>query len=121
MTDLPAGRRQQDAIVAQLLPQIPGLARLLVVGLGFLAAAMGVQVIWPGTRVTRLEAAGIVTNGRVDSVAAVLRGHLTDEALYRRASMIWLCLHSEPADQDMLQLPCTQLLLNAAQRTRRGR
>jgi hypothetical protein len=107
-----------------VLRHLPLVLRSLVYGLGLLAVALGIQVIWPGARVAKLEAAeriltaaDLVVNGRVDSLAEVLRGHLTDESVTRRATQIWLCLHSEPAEQDMLQLPCTALIQNASRRT----
>lgn len=106
--------------IARLLRRLPLLGKLLVTGLGFLLAAMGAQIIWPGTRVTRLEAASLMTNVRVDSLAEVLRGHLTDEGVTRRATQIWMCLHSETDEQDMLQLPCATLIQNAARYSRRG-
>lgn len=140
MTDRRADRRApQDPLFGPLqllvLKHLPLTLRSLVTGLGLLVAAMGVQIIWPGTRVSRLEAANRDTNGRVDSVAIaahatnirvdslalVLRGHLTDEVVTRRATQIWLCLHSEPAEQDMLQIPCTTLIQNASRAPRRPR
>jgi hypothetical protein len=116
------------AAVERLLRRAPGLVRLLVAGSIFLFLAMGMQVVWPGVRTTRLEAKDVVqdaayvtVNVRVDSVADVLKGHLADEAVTRRATQIWLCLNSRPDDQDMLQLPCTNLIQNAIRsRQRRG-
>jgi hypothetical protein len=116
-------RREADPEVLALtaaaeafVRRLPALLKLLVVASGFLLAAMGAQMIWPGTRVTRLEAASLITNVRVDSLATVLRAHLTDEGITRRATQIYLCLNSEPAEQDMLQLPCATLIQNASRR-----
>lgn len=66
----------------------------VVGGLLAIAAAIGVLVTWPGPRLDALE----------QKVAAQER--------VSRAMAIWLCLNTPESQQDLLDLPCYELLRN---------
>ena len=62
---------------------------------------LGVLILFPGQRLAALET-------RMDNQERI-----------GRATAVWLCMNSSPDQQDMLDLPCYELLRNRAVRNPR--
>lgn len=81
------------------LPALSALLGALIGVLGGLGGALGVLVVWPGERVTRLEAEQAKQRQELDVNAR------TNTAVGR-----WICLRSDSVEQLWIELPCDSLL-----------
>lgn len=100
-----------SSLQTALLKHLPLLFRSLVAGLFTLLGVAGAQVLWPGTRMNRLEAEqqrmDQVHTGRIDSVARATR----QTAFYTEGLAKLAC--RQDWDSARLVLPCGQLLGNS--------